>query len=462
MQRAARLHQAGDLPKAVQLYEAILLEQPRDFDALYGLAIARLQEGQLEDSLQAVRQALSINNAFADGWCVQGMLLLRLNQAQEALSSFNAALALKPDFIEALSRRATVLEQLDQPEEALMSLDHMLKLRPEDAAGWNNRGGILVSLGRVDEALQSFERCLALQPHFIEAQSNRAAMLLHLRRFEDALHAADAALALRPDHAVSWNTRGNVLIELRRFKEAVASYDNALALAPELAVAADNRDLALFELGHLQRCPPGYIRALFDEFSDEYDHRMLETLGYQAHLHLRSLAYRALPSGKNGWRILDLGTGTGLVGETFKDIAQGGRLDGIDLSPRMIEAARARAIYYDLILGDIETILHSVGRTYDLVLAADTMIYFGDLSEILSGVAKRLETGGFYLFAVEAKDGEGWEQTEAKRFRHSEAYLRAAAARAKLNFLELVPCFLRREGDEPVKGFAMALQQRTL
>ena len=111
MQRAARLHQAGDLPKAVQLYEAILLEQPRDFDALYGLAIARLQEGQLEDSLQAVRQALSINNAFADGWCVQGMLLLRLNQAQEALSSFNAALALKPDFAKAHGHLGNVLKR---------------------------------------------------------------------------------------------------------------------------------------------------------------------------------------------------------------------------------------------------------------------------------------------------------------------------------------------------------------
>jgi predicted TPR repeat methyltransferase len=90
------------------------------------------------------------------------------------------------------------------------------------------------------------------------------------------------------------------------------------------------------------------------------------------------------------------------------------------------------------------------------------MIYFGDLSTILNGVAKRLETGGFFLFAVEAEEGEGWEQTEAKRFRHSEAYLRAAAARARLSFVELSRCVLRQEGAESVKGFAVALQQRTL
>src|SRR4051794_28098829 len=120
MQRAVRLHQAGDLPKAAQLYQAILEEQPRDFDALYGLGIARLQEGRLEDALDAVRKALAVNSAFADGWCVQGMLLLRLNRPEEAVSCFNAALAVKPDFAEALSRRAAVLAQLNQPEEALM------------------------------------------------------------------------------------------------------------------------------------------------------------------------------------------------------------------------------------------------------------------------------------------------------------------------------------------------------
>ena len=56
------------------------------------------------------------------------------------------------------------------------------------------------------------------------------------------------------------------------------------------------------------------------------------------------------------------------------------------------------------------------------------MAYFGNLAPALSGVAKRLEPGGFYLFANEAKAGEGWAQTMVHRFRHGEVYLRAAAA----------------------------------
>jgi predicted TPR repeat methyltransferase len=140
-------------------------------------------------------------------------------------------------------------------------------------------------------------------------------------------------------------------------------------------------------------------------------------------------------------------------------LTHGGRLDGIDLSPRMIEAARARNIYDDLILGDLETVLTELGRNYDLILAADTMVYFGDLGPTLAGVVGRLDPGGFFIFAVEAMLGQGWEQMPVNRFRHSEAYLRAASARAGLNFVSIMECLIRREVNEPVTGFAVALQK---
>jgi predicted TPR repeat methyltransferase len=186
---------------------------------------------------------------------------------------------------------------------------------------------------------------------------------------------------------------------------------------------------------------------------------MLERLQYRAHLHLRALAERVLPKEANGLKILDLGSGTGLVGAAFKELSAGGRLDAIDISPKMIAAARARGIYDNLILGDLETILTQPGVLYDLVLAADTMIYLGDLEPALRGVAGRLNAGGLYLFAVEAKEDEGWEQTPMNRFRHSGDYLRAEAAQAGLSVIEISDCILRTEASVPVQGFAVALRK---
>jgi predicted TPR repeat methyltransferase len=197
---------------------------------------------------------------------------------------------------------------------------------------------------------------------------------------------------------------------------------------------------------------------MFDEVSPRFDALMVDQLNYRAHLQVRTMAERVIAGLAPPLTILDLGCGTGLVGEAFKDLAAGGRLDGLDVAPRMIDAARRRGIYDDLILDDLETALAAPGRRYDLILSADTMIYLGDLAPTFAGVANRLVPGGFYIFAVESKSGEGWEQTPANRFRHSESYLRGETARAGLCFVDLMETVLRREADEPVAGFVLAIQ----
>jgi predicted TPR repeat methyltransferase len=156
-------------------------------------------------------------------------------------------------------------------------------------------------------------------------------------------------------------------------------------------------------------------------------------------------------------RILDLGCGTGLSGEAFKDLASGGRLDGIDLSPGMIEEARRRNIYSDLMVEDFETALAAPGLYYDLIIAGDALIYHGDLLPVLSGAVRRLEPEGFCLFTVEKMIGEGWEQTPANRFHHSEAYLRSCAGKSGFAVAEIMECALRSESNAAVEGFAVAL-----
>jgi predicted TPR repeat methyltransferase len=388
--------------------------------------------------------------------------LHQAGRLMEAAELYQQILLADPVQFEPFYSLGTICAQTGQLEDAQKLLSNAMTINPRFPEGWCTRGIVLLRLRRHEEALSCFEQAVMLKPDFLEALSNRATALLELRRLEDAVAGFDRVLALRPDHAISWNNRGNALAGLKRLDEAVQSYDRALAVDPNLPQAAINRQNALFELRRATRCPPGYMRGLFDEFAAHYDDTMLEKLGYRAHLHLRSLADRVLPPAKAPRRILDLGCGTGLVGEAFKDLAKGGRLDGIDIAPRMIEAAKTRGIYDELILGDLEAVLAEPGRVYELILAADTMIYIGDLSNCFAGVANRLAPGGFYLFAVESWRGEGWQQTPMNRFRHSEAYLRAQAAAQGLRFVERMECTLRHESSEPVEGFAVALQKPLL
>ena len=42
-------------------------------------------------------------------------------------------------------------------------------------------------------------------------------------------------------------------------------------------------------------------------------------------------------------------------------------------------------------------------------MAADTLVYLGDLARVFAGACQRLKPDGFFLFTVEKKVGEGFE-----------------------------------------------------
>jgi predicted TPR repeat methyltransferase len=181
---------------------------------------------------------------------------------------------------------------------------------------------------------------------------------------------------------------------------------------------------------------------------------MRDQLRYQAPEILRQLANLVMPGAKD-LIVLDLGCGTGLAAETFADVASA--IDGIDLSPEMIKKAQARKLYRDLAVADIETALGEGGVGYDLIVAADTLVYLGDLTPTFGGVACRLRAGGTFLFTVESGAVSDFELGPKRRWRHSDAYLRASAAAAGLDIAGLVACSPRTEASIPVEGFAVAL-----
>ena len=108
-------------------------------------------------------------------------------------------------------------------------------------------------------------------------------------------------------------------------------------------------------------------------------------------------------------------------------------------------------------MAEIAAWLAELGRQYDLILAADTVVYLGDLAPLFSAVRNRLDEGGSFLFTAESKQGDGFELGPKRRWRHSESYLRAQAEAAGLRIAGLMPCVPRTEAGEPVAGWAVAM-----
>jgi len=270
-----KLHQAGRLADAEQIYRRVLAARPDHFDSLHLLGVIFFQRGQHARAVQQIDLALRRNPNHAAALNNRGNALTALKRFAEALASYDRAVVLQRDFAEAYSNRGNVLKELGRHEEALSSYDRALALRPDFAEAHSNRGDVLSKLNRFTEALASCDRALALRPDYAEALSNRGNALLKLKRFDEALANYDRALALQPDYSDAHSNRGNALRELSRFDEALASYDRAIDLQPGFAAAHCNRGSVLENLNRFDEAIGSYDRAieLQPDFATAYSNR---------------------------------------------------------------------------------------------------------------------------------------------------------------------------------------------
>ena len=100
-------------------------------------------------------------------------------------------------------------------------------------------------------------------------------------------------------------------------------------------------------------------RDVYEDWAPTYERNLRQDYGYIAHrIAVAAFAERCIDQ---SIRILDLGCGTGLVGEELA--ARGfGHLDGLDISPRMLDEARGKQIYCDLLIGDMTRTIDLGGR----------------------------------------------------------------------------------------------------
>jgi len=327
-------------------------------------------------------------------------------------SSTTASARLQPDDDPLL--RAHELIGAGRAGDAVVQLDSV------HAAG---RGGLLLQAARVEARIAAGDNdgALAIAREAARLYPGVAMIAVALgEALRAAGHLATAigefqrALRLDPDSTSARYALGSLWLEAGEAEKAAEAFAS-------LRHEEEPRELAekLAEIDRMRtrpRADPRYVRHLFDQFSVDYDVRMLGQLGYGAPQILRSLAALIGIAGENA--ILDLGCGTGLSGAAFSDLAR--RLDGIDLSPAMIAKARARGIYDDLWVGDLETASGDRERRYDLLVAADTLVYLGDLANVFAVSARTLRARGNFLFTVERKEGEGYELGPKRRWRHSE------------------------------------------
>jgi len=292
--------------------------------------------------------------------------------------------------------------------------------------------------------------------------------LLADRRFEfardlqlkgDLVAAADLldqAVELAPNFASAWFTLGEIRELLGEGDAAIAAFRRARASD---ALDRHGATLKLMRLGAepLAEMPKAYVQSLFDQYAPRFDQALLHHLDYRGPdlLFKAVLAVRAAARKPALFaRAIDLGCGTGLAATAFA--SQVGEFTGIDLSPGMIERARATGLYAKLEVADmLEGLRNRPDASADLVLAGDAMVYVSDVTQVVSEASRVLVPGGLLAFTVETHAGDDVVIGHGLRYAHGAEYLRRAIAAAGLVAAHLEAASPRNEDNTPVPGLVV-------
>jgi predicted TPR repeat methyltransferase len=419
---AIQIHQKGQAHEAAELYRLILADSPDHVDALHFLGVAEHQLGNSESALEHIGRAL-----------------------QQV-----------PDHPDALNNRGNILKDLGRLDEAAADYRRALEIRAKDPNALSNLGTVLRAKGDVEGAVALFREVIAMRPDHAPAWQNLGNALADLDQLEDALKAQFEAMRLAPKSADSHRHLGAMLFAVGRVAEATEIYQRWLALYPD-DVRAQHFVAACTGQTVPARASDDYVRAEFDHFANNFE-GILARLEYQAPRLVAEEVARLLGDQEPIGAILDAGCGTGLCGPSLRP--RTACLVGVDLSPSMIALARQRSLYDTLVVEELTAYLRGHEQTSDLIVSADTLVYFGDLGDVSAAAAKALRPGGVLVFTVERAQPEdapgGYRIHPHGRYSHTGDYLRRTLAQAGFIAPSLQEVQLRKEAGKWVEGWLVS------
>jgi predicted TPR repeat methyltransferase len=264
-----------------------------------------------------------------------------------------------------------------------------------------------------------------------------------------AIEVLAGALELVPGWAAGWYRLGEFHERAGQMAQAVAAWDRALEMDPaDLMGAGLKRDLAR-AIPLADSMPPAFVERLFDQYAPAFDAALVDRLHYRGpDLLMQGLIANGFSSAD---RVLDLGCGTGLMGEVLRPHAAW--LEGFDISARMLAEAEAKGVYDVLAKRDIAR-LELESERYDLIVAADVFAYVGALEGVIGWCRAALRTGGRLAFTVEAGEADVFLR-ESRRFAHGRAYLAGLLDQAGFAFTDIRDCVVRQDRGRDIGSFCV-------
>ena len=319
-----------------------------------------------------------------------------------------------------------------------------------------NRGLNFRRLQKYEDAAISFEAAFAAGDTSVDTLYNLALCHQDLNNDIEAGRLYNIILSQDPSHQSSINNYAYLCHKSGDTKRAASLYAQLLKLNPEHQAA--QHMLCSVTGTTPDRAPLEYVESIFDNYAEDFEHSLVENLQYRTPEVLYDFFCECIKKSSHK-KCLDLGCGTGLAGERFKQCCD--ELTGIDISQKMLKIADKKNLYDKLVKDDIIHFLQTSAEKYNLILAADVFTYMGDLETMFKECGSASAPSAILLFSVEeALDcRKGFELKSTGRFGHSADYIKRLGEKTAWTVISHRRSKLRQEKGKWIMGYLYILQQ---
>src|SRR5262245_58527359 len=429
-------------------------DRPVSLEEAVGLAIQLQQNEQWVAAGELYRQILEIAPDYADALHFYGVLLHQEGKSDKAVELIERSLELESDRADWHSNLAIVRRDRLELDAAIAACRRAIALDPEHANAHNNLGVLLKTQGHAAEAEAAYRTAVRVNPQHSDAYTNLGILLNSQKRVHEAVVCFCKVITFRPKHPEARRLLALAHCTLGEVDEAVGVFEEWLKEEPNhpialhMLAACSGRDVP-------PRASDGFVEQTFDSFAGSFDAKLAKLFYRAPALVAEMLAQSGIEAAKKH-DVLDAGCGTGLCGPLVAPYAR--RLVGVDLSARMMAQARGRGVYDELVKAELTEYLRQSPASFDVIVSADTLVYFGPLEEVTQAAAAALRPGGRLIFTVEEADEEktptGHGISLHGRYCHTRPYVERVLRLAHLQ-PEIGSAQLRLEAGDPVRGLVV-------
>jgi predicted TPR repeat methyltransferase len=372
---------------------------------------------------------------------------------QEAEAQYARLLECFPDSSSLHYNMGLLLYEQEKYDESLDHYLHALEAAGDDPDLLYNLGLCLKKCGKIEQAILVYSGLAKITPADSDCLYNLACCYKDIHEHGKAIEVLRQVLQLQPTHQSATNNLAYLLHLQGNLHEAKFLYEQLLALNPDHQAA--RHMLASVQGERVSNAPEEYIRVVFNNYAADFEHNLVQVLGYSVPEQLRRGLEQIESSPSFFRQALDLGCGTGLGGAAFANICE--RLTGVDVSEEMIARAREKGIYDRLMVDEIVKFLENTDTYYDLALLADVLIYLGDIEPVLAALYAKTTENAVVCFSTETTDESDFQLQATGRFAHSFEYVTASAEKTGWRLKHAIATRLRKEGNDWIAGMLFYL-----